>query len=610
MADYQNPYIDQSGFGLSPEAIAARRRYAYGIMQQAGDGSPTKANAIGAVARALQGAMGGYMVGQADKDEMQGINAQGEMLAKLAGGIGGGDPTQASLSPAQAAQPMGNQPAGKIYNANEPSPLDPPSGQARDLAIRTIYGEDPGKSALGVANVIRNRAVSGQFGGDNVPGVVMAKNQFEPWNNTQAKARMLALNPNSPDYSRLGGVVDQAYAGNDPTNGATSFYSPTAQAALGRSTPQWAQGPSQDIGEHRFYGGATGQPTQLAGPPPSPDSASAQSMSPQGVAQALSPQPPQMPQPQPPPGGPPQGTQPPMQGGQQASQQLVNIIRDPNASVYQKRAASTMLQGVLTKQMGAELKPIPQPDGSVLLVNPITGQSSRITDPGMIQRLGSLKQAEGFGTTSGTNQANLAQGPALAAQAGTLKRSEGYGTTSGTNQANIEQGPALAAVKGAEAQATASGTSRGQQEAAAGAPANNEITSDISDKIQSLKSTIDNEGWIPVTGMKGGAMAMKSDTQAANFREQTNQLKSAFTSEYINGLRAKFPNRLISAEQVKQKYDSIDLNPGDPVAMRKYLVKMEKLYPSGAQGSLGGAASAGPLKSGTYNWTPQGLVPQ
>src|ERR1035437_1032076 len=77
---------------VSPEAIAARRRYAYSMMQQAGDGSPTKANAIGAIARALQGTMAGYMVGQTDKDEIQGLNAQGKIWAKAAEGLTGGSP--------------------------------------------------------------------------------------------------------------------------------------------------------------------------------------------------------------------------------------------------------------------------------------------------------------------------------------------------------------------------------------------------------------------------------------------------------------------------------------------------------------------------------------
>jgi spore germination cell wall hydrolase CwlJ-like protein len=370
LTDYVNPYIDQSGNALSPEAIAARRRYAYSMMQQAGDGSPTKANAIGALARALQGTMAGYMVGQTDKAEQQGISSQGQMLADMVSG--GSSPSaspQASASPVQAAQPMGTPSAGKIYDANEPSPLDPPSGNARDLLIRTIYGEDKGPSALGVANVIRNRAVNGGFGGDTVPGVVLAKNQFEPWQAPQAKARMLALDTNSPDYARLGGVVDQAYAGNDPTNGATSFYSPTAQAALGRPTPQWAQGQGQDIGEHRFFGGAPAQPAQLAGPPPSPDSGQPPQPVPQGT------------------GGP--------QGG---IQKLISVVRDPTATPYQKLYATQMLQGVVQKQMSGGMKYIPQADGSVAWFNEFNpNQHGVITDPGMIARVGAMENAKGYG---------------------------------------------------------------------------------------------------------------------------------------------------------------------------------------------------------------------
>jgi hypothetical protein len=59
----------------------------------------------------------------------------------------------------------------------------------------------------------------------------------------------------------------------DPTGGATNFYSPTAQKALGRDTPSWAAGqtPSTVIGGHQFYKLPFGPGTQVAGPgaPPS-----------------------------------------------------------------------------------------------------------------------------------------------------------------------------------------------------------------------------------------------------------------------------------------------------------------------------------------------------
>jgi hypothetical protein len=125
----------------------------------------------------------------------------------------------------------------------------------RDYAIKTIYGEDPGLSAEAVANVIRNRVEAGRYGGGDVQGVVLAKNQFEPWNNAKARARMEGLSPDSPEYQRIGGIVDSVFSGQSPdiTNGATHFYAPKAQAALGRAVPKWAQGDGQQIGPHVFF---------------------------------------------------------------------------------------------------------------------------------------------------------------------------------------------------------------------------------------------------------------------------------------------------------------------------------------------------------------------
>lgn len=567
LTDYINPYIDQSGNALSPEAIAARRRYAYSMMQQAGDGSPTKANAIGAIARALQGTMAGYMVGQTDKDEQAGLSAQGEMWAKAAEGLTGGSAGPAPVTPSspvtsapppspgtlgqsgmispqvsnrfgnwqqgptpgtsipapvQAAQPMAASTAGKIYGADEPSPLDPPSGNARDLLIRTVYGEDPGQSALGVANVIRNRTVNGGFGGNTVPGVVLAKNQFEPWNNNMARSRMAALQPGSPEYNRLGGIVDSAYTGaNDPTNGATSFFSPTAQAALGRQPPQWAQGQGQDIGEHRFYGGAPGQPTQLAGPPPTPDSAPP----PQQGAQVG----------QPPSGQPTQGPQ-----QQQMIQGLINTVRDPGTSVYAKRAATQMLQGIVTKNLGAEMQYMPQPDGSVAWFNKLNpNQHGVITDPGMIERVGAMKKAEAQKAEEG-KQAAVAPG-----------------------LTNL----------------------------------NAEITGDIPSKVQAALKMVDSEGTVPVTGIGGALLAMKPGTGAYNLQQTLNQIKSSMASAYINHVKAISPDgRGASTEQVEQYLKSQGLEITDKAALRSSLIRM--------QGQFSAPGSNAP----PVNMTPGGII--
>ena len=155
----------------------------------------------------------------------------------------------------------------RIYSPDELSPLDPPyadfPGRARDRddAIRTILSEAGNQGPTGeqaVANVIRNRAVQGGFGGDNPSDVVRKPFQFEPWNTAEGRAKMAGYDPNSPEYRAAGAALDKAYTGDDPTKGATHFYSPGAQAALGRSAPSWDNGTGKDIGDHRFFGGIPG----------------------------------------------------------------------------------------------------------------------------------------------------------------------------------------------------------------------------------------------------------------------------------------------------------------------------------------------------------------
>lgn len=149
---------------------------------------------------------------------------------------------------------------------NLPQGIDPET----DLIVRTVYGEARGESPEGqraVAAVIRNRA---QQSGMGTQGVIFAPNQFEPWNNPQTRAGLERLDPNSREYQAILANVRPVLAGQaaDPTGGATHFYSPTAQASLGRQAPGWAQGEGLDIGRHRFYrlGYAPGSGTPGAPP--------------------------------------------------------------------------------------------------------------------------------------------------------------------------------------------------------------------------------------------------------------------------------------------------------------------------------------------------------
>lgn len=153
--------------------------------------------------------------------------------------------------------------------------LDP---RSRELAIRTVLGEaanEPDEGMAGVAAVIRNRVTAGRYGGSDIPRVVMAPAQFEPWGTQAGRDRMMSYSPDSDAYKRAAAAVDRVFGeGADPTNGATHFYSPTAQAALGRGAPSWAQGEGQPIGRHTFFAPEGRVPA--ASPPHAPTDVSAQ----------------------------------------------------------------------------------------------------------------------------------------------------------------------------------------------------------------------------------------------------------------------------------------------------------------------------------------------
>ncbi len=289
-----------------------------------------------------KGLLGGYQLSKADEDQraqnaesnasiyaMAGLPAPAQAASAPTGGFqklaalmsGASDAAPVAPASPAAAPPMASPDAvspippqapiapsgpGKIYSNDEPSPLDPPSGIDRKAMIATILGEAGNQGATGmnaVGSVIRNRAVNGGFGGDTPTGVVTAKNQFEPWNTEAGRSKMSAAASNPQQAAAADQAIAMAYgeggtAPADPTNGAMNFISPKVQAALGRSTPKWAQGPGQDIGDHRFFGGKPQDPSQqpydVAGPAvsaPGGSPAVAQAMAaptlPQGTASGV-----------------------------------------------------------------------------------------------------------------------------------------------------------------------------------------------------------------------------------------------------------------------------------------------------------------------------------
>lgn len=121
-----------------------------------------------------------------------------------------------------------------------------------DAVVRTTYGEarsDPDSQA-GVASVILNRS---NATGKRPRDVVMEKGQFEPWGDPKTREGLEALDPQSPEYQDIMKRVAPVLGGEDVTNGATHFYAPKAQAALGRAAPKWDDGTGVDMGAHRFF---------------------------------------------------------------------------------------------------------------------------------------------------------------------------------------------------------------------------------------------------------------------------------------------------------------------------------------------------------------------
>ena len=129
-----------------------------------------------------------------------------------------------------------------------------PSDKDLDIAVRTVYGEAAGESDEGqkaVAAVLKNRA---NLAGTSLTAEALKPNQFEPWNNPVARRRMTTLKESDPRYQKIkSNVLAVIEEGEDPTKGATHFYAPTAQQKLGRSTPSWATGKRQTIGNHVFF---------------------------------------------------------------------------------------------------------------------------------------------------------------------------------------------------------------------------------------------------------------------------------------------------------------------------------------------------------------------
>lgn len=150
-------------------------------------------------------------------------------------------------------------------------PLPPPDwtgvGKAHDLLTRLSIGEAHGAAPQkAVDSVVMTRANESGLSPDQV---AQAPGQFEPLDNPQTRARLMGIDPNSPQYRQASANLDQVI-NNGPTVNADHFWSPQAQAALGRQPPAWAQ-PGQNIGGNVFtqagYSAPANPPPMMTGAP-------------------------------------------------------------------------------------------------------------------------------------------------------------------------------------------------------------------------------------------------------------------------------------------------------------------------------------------------------
>lgn len=152
----------------------------------------------------------------------------------------------------------GNDDVASLLGAPELAPTVPTPATQGDPAVWTVLGEagtNP-QGQLAVGSTLYNRR---QASGAKTFGEVATDpaNGYEAWQDANARAQTQKLYPvGSPAYNAAQQTLSGLDSGTIKPLPYDSFYSPKAQAALGRKPPDFENGTGVDIGGNRFFSGA------------------------------------------------------------------------------------------------------------------------------------------------------------------------------------------------------------------------------------------------------------------------------------------------------------------------------------------------------------------
>jgi hypothetical protein len=127
-----------------------------------------------------------------------------------------------------------------------------------EILARTIEAEaafEPYEGKIAVGSVIANRAASGKYGKD-IPGVILKKAQFSPWNSWTGGAKgeqgrdMLKLEASEDSYKAARDILTGDYT--DKTGGATHYVNESISQPYWLNAMKGKKRGTKAIGNHLF----------------------------------------------------------------------------------------------------------------------------------------------------------------------------------------------------------------------------------------------------------------------------------------------------------------------------------------------------------------------